>query len=160
MRSDSTSHVKRCDSCQRFASVSHLPPQRLRPILSPWPFMKWGMDIVGKLPTAPGQHMYMLAVTDYFTKWVEAEAYHQVRDREVKNFIWKNVICRFGVPKEIVTDNGSQFISFDFQDFCKEWGIQLSFSTPRYPQANGQAESTNKTVINIIKRRIEKAKGL
>ena len=118
------------------------------------------MDIVGKLPTAPGQRMYMLAVTDYFTKWVEAEAYHQVRDREVKNFIWKNVICRFGVPKEIVTDNGSQFISFDFQDFCKDWGIQLSFSTPRYPQANGQAESTNKTVINIIKRRLEKAKGL
>ncbi|KAL5578660.1 hypothetical protein UlMin_011102 [Ulmus minor] len=53
-----------------------------------------------------------------------------------------------------------EFISFDFQDFCKEWGIQLSFSTPRYPQANGQAESTNKTVINIIKRRLEKAKGL
>ncbi|KAL5565321.1 hypothetical protein UlMin_028485 [Ulmus minor] len=60
----------------------------------------------------------------------------------------------------IVTDNGSQFISFEFQDFCKEWGIQLSFSTPRYPQANGQVESTNKTVINIIKRRLEKAKGL
>ena len=60
--------------------------------------MKWGMDIVGKLPTAPGQRMYMLAVTDYFTKWVEAEAYHQVRDREVKKFIWKNVICCFGVP--------------------------------------------------------------
>ncbi|KAL5549326.1 hypothetical protein UlMin_004557 [Ulmus minor] len=160
MPSNSTSHVKRCDSCQRFAAVSHLPPEQLRPILSPWPFMKWGMDIVGKLPTAPGQRVYMLAVTDYFTKWVEAEAYHQVRDREVKNFIWKNVICRFGVPKEIVTDNGSQFISFDFQDFCKDWGIQLSFSTPRYPQANGQAESTNKTVINIIKRRLEKAKGL
>ncbi|KAL5580487.1 hypothetical protein UlMin_012929 [Ulmus minor] len=81
-------------------------------------------------------------------------------ETQVKNFIWKNIICRFGVPKEIVTDNGSQFISFDFQEFCKEWGIQLSFSTPHYPQANGQAESTNKTVINIIKRRLEKAKGL
>ena len=69
--------------------------------------MKWGMGIVGKLPTAPGQRMYMLAVTDYFTKWVEAEAFHQIRDR-------KNIICHFNVPKEIVTDNGSQFISFDF----------------------------------------------
>ena len=82
--------------------------------------MKWGMDIMGKLPTAPGQRVYMFAVMDYFTKWVEAEAYHQVCDREVKNFIWKNVICCFGVPKEIVTNNGSQFISFDSQDFCKE----------------------------------------
>ena len=108
-------------------------------------FMKWQMDIVGKLPTAHGQRVYMLAVIDYFTKWVEAEAHHQIR---------------FGVPKEIVTDNGSQFISFNFQDFCKEWGNQLSFSTPRYPQANGQAESMNKTVINIIKRRLKKAKGL
>ena len=71
-------------------------------------------NIVGKLPTAPGQFVYMLMVTDYFTKWVEVEAYHQVRDREVKNFICKNVICRFGVSKEIVTDNGSQFISFNF----------------------------------------------
>ena len=99
--------------------------------------MKWGMDIVGKLSTAPGQHVYMLAVTDYFTKWVEAEAYHQVHNHEVKTFNWKNVICRFGVPKEIMTDNGSQFISLNFQDFCKEWGIMLSFSTICYPKANG-----------------------
>ena len=118
------------------------------------------MDIVGKLLTAPDQHLYMLTVTNYFTKWVEAEAYHQIHDREVKNFIWKNVICRFGVPKEIVTDNGSQFISFDFQDFYKEWGIKFSFSTPRYPQANGQVESMNKSIINIIKRWLKKAKGL
>ena len=117
--------------------------------------MKWGMDIVGKLPTAPGQRMYMLVVTDYFTKSVEAEAYHQIRDREVKNFIWKNIICRFGIPKEITTNNGSQFISFDFQDFYKEWGIKISFSISRYPQANGQAKSTNKTVIKIIKKWIK-----
>ena len=78
----------------------------------------------------------------------------------MKIFIWKNVICRFGVPKEIVTDNGSQFISFDFQDFCKEWGIKLSFSTPRFPKANVQAKSTNKTVIKIIKKWLKKAKGL
>ena len=75
----------------------------------------------------------------------------------MKNFIWKNVIYCFGVPKEIVTDNGSQFISFDFQGFCKEWRIKLSFSTPRYLKANGQEDSTNKTVI---KKWLKKAKGL
>ena len=82
--------------------------------------MKWGIDIVDKLPIAPGLQIYMLAVTDYFTKWIEAKAFHQVCDHEVKNFIWKNVIYCFGVPKEIVTDNGSQFSSFHFQDFYKE----------------------------------------
>ena len=87
MRSDSTNHVKRCNNCQCFAEVSHLSPKQLKPILSPWSFINWGMDIVGKLLTALGQCVYMLAVTNYFTKWIEAEAYHQVLDREVKNFI-------------------------------------------------------------------------
>ena len=94
----------------------------------------------------------MLAVIDYFTKWIKAKAFHQVRDHKVKNFIWKNVIWNFGVPKEIVTDNGSQFISFDFQDFYKEWGIKLNLSTPRYSQANGQTESSNKTIIKTLKK--------
>ena len=159
MRADSASFTRRCDKCQRFSQVSHLPPEKLTPILSPWPFMKWGMDIVGKLPVAPGQRVYMLALTDYFSKWIEAEAFARIRDREVQSFVWKNIICRFGLPKEIVTDNGSQFISHRFQDFCRNWGIKLSFSTPRFPQANGQAESSNKTILNTMKKRLERSKG-
>uniref|UniRef100_A0A803PDR9 Integrase catalytic domain-containing protein n=1 Tax=Cannabis sativa TaxID=3483 RepID=A0A803PDR9_CANSA len=104
-RADSINHVRRCDKCQQFTQVSHLPPERLNPIVSPWPFMKCRVDIVGKLPTAPRQRIN------------------------------------------------------DFKDFCKRWGIQLSFSTPRYPQANVQVESTNKTIIGTLKKRLEKAKG-
>ncbi|XP_057775328.1 uncharacterized protein LOC130994298 [Salvia miltiorrhiza] len=159
MKADAAKYAKKCDKCQRFAQISHLPPEPLTAITSPWPFMKWGMDIVGKLPIAPGQKVYMLAVTDYFSKWIEAESFHQVRDKEVKGFIWKNMICRYGVPKEIVMDNGFQFISANFQDFCRFWNIKLSFSTPRYPQANGQAESSNKTIMNTLKKLLEKAKG-
>ncbi|XP_062102814.1 uncharacterized protein LOC133812978 [Humulus lupulus] len=99
MRADSSDYARRCDKCQRFAQISHQPSERLISITSPWPFMKWGMDIVGKLPTAPGQKMYMLTVTDYFSKWIEADSFHQIRDKEVKGFIWKNVICRYGIPK-------------------------------------------------------------
>ena len=62
----------------------------------------------------------MLVVPDYLTKWIEVEAFHQVHDHEVKNLNWKNVMCCFSIPKEIVIENGSQFISFEFQDFCKE----------------------------------------
>ena len=69
------------------------------------------------------------------------------------------MICRFSVPKEITTDNGSQFISFKFQDFCREWNIKLNFSTPRYLLPNGQAESLNKTIMVTLKKRLEQAKG-
>ncbi|KAK0593633.1 hypothetical protein LWI29_020599 [Acer saccharum] len=115
--------------------------------------------LYGKLPAAPGGVVYMLVLTDYFTKWVEVGAYQQIRDIEVRNFVWKHIICRFGVPKEIVTDNGSQFISYDFKNFCDKYAIKLSFSTPRYPQANGQAESTNKTIVNTLKKRLEAEKS-
>ncbi|XP_062103922.1 uncharacterized protein LOC133815050 [Humulus lupulus] len=81
MRVDSSDYARRCDKCQRSAQVSYQPLEHLVAITSPWPFMKWGMDIVGKLPTAPGENVYMLAVTDYFSKWIEAESYHQVRDK-------------------------------------------------------------------------------
>ncbi|KAK1550949.1 hypothetical protein Q3G72_027475 [Acer saccharum] len=159
MRIDSQNHVKSCDKCQRFALISHLPPGMLNSISAPWPFMKWGMNIVGKLPAAPEGVIYMLVLTDYFTKWVEIGAYQQVRDNEVRDFVWKNIICRFGVPREIVTDNGSQFISYDFKNFCDKYAIKLSFSTPRYPQANGQAESTNKTIVTTLKKRLETEKS-
>ena len=106
-----------------------------------------------------GYLVYMLAFTNYFTKWIKARAFDQVCEYEVKNFIWKNFICHLDVPKEIITNNGSQFISFVFQDFYNEWGIKLNYSTPRYPQANGQAESSNKTIINTFKKHIRKAKG-
>ena len=101
----------------------------------------------------------MLALMDYFMKWVEVQTFHQVRDTEVKKFVSKNIICRFGVPHEIVIDNEPQFISFTFQDFCAEWNIKLTFANPRHPQSNGQAKSTNKTIVNTLRKRLENAKG-
>ncbi|XP_013594822.1 uncharacterized protein LOC106378082 [Brassica napus] len=99
--------------------------------------------------------------TDYFKKWIEAEAeaYAQVTEKEVCGFVWKNIICRHGLPYEIVTDNGSQFMSGNFKEFCSKWNIRLSPSTPRYPQGNSQAESSNKLIIDGIKKRLDLKKG-
>jgi hypothetical protein len=129
------------------------------PIISPWPFMKWGMDIVGKLPKAPGGKVFMLAMTDYFSKWIEAEAFSQVTDREVVSFIKRNILTRFGIPAEIICDNGSQFISRRTTNFCESWGIKMITSTPVHPQANGQAEFSNKIIINNLKKRLKEKKG-
>ncbi|RVX11729.1 Pol polyprotein [Vitis vinifera] len=127
--------------------------------LSPWPFAQWGMDIVGPLPAAPAQKKFLLVATDYFSKWVEAEAYASIKDKDVTKFVWKNIVCRFGIPQIIIADNGPQFDSIAFRNFCSELNIRNSYSTPRYPQSNGQAEATNKTLINALKKRLEQAKG-
>ncbi|KAJ9542262.1 hypothetical protein OSB04_028768 [Centaurea solstitialis] len=150
LREDAMRYVQRCDACQRHSGMSHLPSEPLHSVLIPWPFMRWGMDIVGKLPPAPGQK---------FSKWIEAAAFSQVRDKEVISFIQTNIIYRFGVPSEIMCDNGSQFISERTRKFCDERGIRLITSTPRYPQSNGLAESSNKVIINSIRKRLKEAKG-
>ncbi|RVW61654.1 Gag-Pol polyprotein [Vitis vinifera] len=117
------------------------------------------MDIVGPLPIAPAQKKFLLVATDYFNKWVEAKAYASIKDKDVTKFVWKNIICRFGIPQTIIADNGPQFDSITFRNFCSKLNIRNSYSTPRYPQSNGQAEATNKTLITALKKRLEQAKG-
>ncbi|RVW62879.1 Gag-Pol polyprotein [Vitis vinifera] len=124
-----------------------------------YPFAQWGMDVVGPLRTAPAQKKFLLVATDYFSKWVEAEAYASIKDKDVTKFVWKNIICRFGIPQTIIADNGPQFDSIAFRNFYSELNIRNSYSTSRYPQSNGQAEATNKTLIIALKKRLEQAKG-
>uniref|UniRef100_A0A2N9I3J5 Uncharacterized protein n=1 Tax=Fagus sylvatica TaxID=28930 RepID=A0A2N9I3J5_FAGSY len=156
---DAAQYVKKCDKCQRFAPSIHQPAASLNPIASPWPFSQWGLDIVGPLPRAPGNRQWLIVATDYFTKWVEAEPLVHITDADSKRFVWKNIITRFGIPRVLVSDNGSQFTRGPFREFCEQYGIRNHFSTPAYPQANGQAESSNKTLLDGIKKRLENAKG-
>ncbi|RVW37155.1 Gag-Pol polyprotein [Vitis vinifera] len=100
---------------------------------------------------------FLLVATDYFSKWVEAEAYASIKDKDVTKFVWKNIICRFGIPQTIIADNGPQFDSIAFRNLCSELNIRNSYSTPRYPQSNGQAEATNKMLITALKNRLEQA---
>ena len=113
----------------------------------------------GTLPTSTAQKKFLLVAIDYFSKWVEAEAYASIKDKDVTRFVWKNIVCRYGIPQAIIADNGPQFDSSAFKDFCVELHIKNSYSTLRYPQSNGQAEATNKTLITILKKRLEQAKG-
>ena len=85
--------------------------------------------------------------------------YASIKDKYVTKFVWKNIICRFGIPQTIIADNSPQFDSIAFQNFCSELNIRNSYSTPRYPQSNGPADATNKTLIAALKKRLEQAKG-
>ncbi|XP_056864128.1 uncharacterized protein LOC130511242 [Raphanus sativus] len=116
MNTDCEAYARRCDKCQRHAPSIHSPTELLRTSAAPYPFMRWGMDIIGPMPNSR-QRRFILVLTDYFTKWIEAEAFSQVTDKEVRTFVWKNIICRHGLPYEIITDNGSQFMSGNFKEF-------------------------------------------
>ena len=124
MQVDARKLVKKCDKCQRFGNVQCLPAERLTTITSPWPFAQWGIDIVGPLPRGKGQVKFLLVAIDYFTKWVEAEALSTITEAKIQSFVWKNIICRFGIPQIIISDNGQQFNSQGFKDFCSSLGIK------------------------------------
>ncbi|XP_070015705.1 uncharacterized protein [Nicotiana sylvestris] len=102
MEKDTKEFVKKCDKCQSLAPMIPHPGEQLHSVLSPWPFMKWGMDIVGPLPTALGKAKFILFMNDYFSKWEEAQAFKKVREKEVIDFIWDHIQCWFGIPAEIV----------------------------------------------------------
>ena len=83
-----------------------------------WPFAQWGLDVLGLFPTRIRQMKFLMVRIDYFTKWVEAETLAKIRQQNFKNFVWKNIVCRFGVPRILVFDNGRQFDNTPFRDFC------------------------------------------
>ena len=158
MIKDCEKFARKCEKCQRHAPTIHQPAEVLSSISSPYPFMRWSMDIVGPLQNTKKKR-FLLVFTDFFSKWVEADSYASIKDVQVENFVWKNIITRHGVPYKIVTDNGSQFISTRFEAFCEKWKIRLTKSTPRYPQCNGQAETINKTVLDGLKKALRSQKG-
>ena len=119
---------------------------------SPWPFAQWGLDIVGPFPKAARNKRYLLVGMDYFTKWVEPEPLANIRDVDVKRFVWRNIVTRFGVPRTLISDNKLQFDSRTFRRYCFELGIANRYSTPAYPQGNGQAETSNKVIVNGLKK--------
>ena len=114
---------------------------------------------MGPFPKAVGNKKYLLVGTNYFTKWVEAEPLANIKDVDAKRFVWKNIVIRFGVPHVLISDNGLQFDNKMFIRYCGELGITNKYSTPAYPQGNGQTKAVNKVIVSGLKKRLDDAKG-
>ena len=102
---DATDLVKKCKICQEHAKISRLPSEPLTSITSPWPFQQWGLDILGLLPLGKGQCKFIIVAVDYFTKWAEAEPFDTITEQKIRNFMWRAIICRFGIPRALVLEN-------------------------------------------------------
>ena len=123
-------------------------------------FAKWGIDFVGPIkPPAYQTHaQYIIVATDYLTKWVEAKATVKNDARTTTKFLYEFVFTRYGLPIEIVSDRGVHFINATIEYLLDEFMVIHRKSAPYHPQANGQAESTNKILCATLTKIISGSK--
>jgi hypothetical protein len=157
--SDINAMVRACNPCQIFVGKQKLPTLPLVLVKVEAPFQQWGLDFTGEInPHSSAQHKWILTATDYFTKWVEAIPTKRAIESVVIDFLEDNILSRFGCPRKIVTDNAQAFKSMAMISFCQKYNIVLGHSTAYYPQGNGLAESSNKSLVNIVKKVLDENK--
>jgi ribonuclease HI len=144
--------TRSCEACQKFSPRSGSPSQFTKLIAHTWPLQRWGLDIVGPLPTAQGNLKFAFVAVKYFTKWIEARAISTITSKTAQKFFWQNIVCRFGVLSELTVDNGKQFDSQDFKDFCFSIGTKLAFASVYHPQSNGVVERANGKIFTAVKK--------
>jgi hypothetical protein len=154
--SDVCAFVKSCDKCQRFSGKQQLKSLPLKPVVVTGPFQQWGLDFIGEIhPPSSNQHRWILVATNYFTKWIEAIPTRNANHTVIINFLYDHIFARFGCPKRLVTDNAATFNDKALVKLCEDMGIQLVHSTTYYPQGNGLAESSKKSLVRIVKKLLD-----
>ena len=154
--SDVNKYVTSCHKCQIFEEMKKLLPLLLKPISAKAPFQQWGLDFIGEIhPLSSAQHRWILTATDYFMKWIEAIPSRQATDTVIITFLEANILSRFRYPTKIIAGNATTLKSRKMINFCSKYHITLGHSIAYYHQGNGLAESSNKSLVNIIKKLLE-----
>ncbi|KAI5342013.1 hypothetical protein L3X38_009888 [Prunus dulcis] len=156
---DDSRHRSECQACQFHANFIHQPPEPLHPTITSWPFDAWGLDVVGPIaPKSSDGHSYILAATDYFSKWAETVPLREVKKENVVSFIKVNIINRYGVPRYIITDNGKPFSNRLMDKLCEDFGFKQRNSSMYNAPANGLAKAFNKTLCSLLKKVVGRTK--
>jgi len=150
LHQDVRRYIIQCDRCQRMGKPTPRDEMPLQPQVTLEPFEKWGMDFVGPINPPSRQRSYIIVCTDYLTKWAETKAIKAATEEKVAEFLRENIFYKFGYPRELVTDQGSQFTSNLIEDLLAHHKIKHRTSTPYHPQANGQVEVTNRALEGIL----------
>ncbi|GJW32932.1 reverse transcriptase domain-containing protein [Tanacetum coccineum] len=156
MHRDAWDMICTYNDCQIHYLVPRNPQQSLTPITAPWPFYKWGIDITGPFPKGLGKVKFLIVIMDYFTKWIEVKSVATITGNQVKKFVWDNIVCRFSLSGEIVSDNGKQFSDNLFKDLCEKLNITQRFAIVKHPQSNGLVKRANWSLDGGINARLGK----
>ena len=148
MYRDVAEYVRRCDTCQRTKVEQDAPAGLMgqRVIESPWTVV--AADIMGPLPTSKAGHSYLLVLQDLFTKWVECCPLRKATGKRIREAIEELVIYRWGTPRVLLTDNGTEFVNRDIQALTQRCGIHHAVP-PYHPQAN-PVERVNRVLKTMI----------
>ena len=106
MQKDAQVYVKTYDRCQRFNNIIRQLTEELTPMTALWPFAQWRLDIMGLFPVAIQLLKFLIVGINYFTKWVEAEALATITEKNVRSFVWRNIVCRYRISRVLVFNNG------------------------------------------------------
>ncbi|CAM8943733.1 unnamed protein product [Rhodiola kirilowii] len=150
---DAYDHCKRCDRCQRVGNISARQEMPQVPILVNDVFDIWGIDFMGPFPVSCGFSFILVAV-DYVSKWVEAKATRCADAKTVVDFLRTNIFCRYGVPKAIISDQGTHFCNRIMASTLKRYHVHHRTSTAYHPQTNGQAEISNREIKGILEKMV------
>ncbi|CAM8966022.1 unnamed protein product [Rhodiola kirilowii] len=114
----------------------------------------WGLDFMGPFPVSCG-YTYILVAVDYVSKWVEAKATRSDDAKTVIEFLRTNLFCRYGVPKAIISDQGTHFCNRMMAATLKRYHVHHRTSTAYHPQTNGQAEISNREIKSILEKMVK-----
>jgi len=148
MYKDVQNYVRSCEVCQKRGKSKRKEP--LHPIQVGRAFERIGIDLVGPLPITARNNRYIIVATDYLTRWPEAKAVPDADAETLAKFIFEEIVCRHGVPKIILSDNGKNFTSEVVRILCEKFLIKHIFSSPYHPQTNGMVERLNRTLCNSL----------
>mgnify|MGYP001546096517 CR=1 FL=1 len=157
MDEDIKLYCTRCDTCVTRKTSPKVNKAPLGNCGTGEPLERVSMDICGPFPlTENKQNRYILVVTDNFTRWVEAIALPNIEAKTVAQAFLTEFACKFGFPLEIKTDQGSNFESNLFREFCDLVGVYKTRTTSLHPQGNALCERFNRTLGNMLSAYCEK----
>ena len=145
---DISDYISTCDICQRRGKPNR--KEALHPLLVGQPFDRVGIDLIGPLTVTENNNRYIITATDYLTKWVEAKAIQRANADTTAQFIYEEIICRHGAPKELLSDRGANFRAEMVEELYKRMSIHHKLSSPYHPQTNGLIERFNRTLCETL----------
>ncbi|UYV70389.1 K02A2.6-like [Cordylochernes scorpioides] len=154
-REDVENWCRRCTTCAASKGPQTRSRGKMREYNVGAPFERIAIDVAGPFPVTEDGNKYLLVAMDYFTKWPEVYAIPNQEAATVARVLVDNLICRFGVPLELHSDQGRNFESEIFRELCQVLGIWKTRTTPLHPQSDGMVERFNKNMVEHLSKVVE-----